>query len=93
MATRAEARDYADVAAALASYDRGQLIELARRADPDLADGEITEAMQLLDEMDDAVFAQNQFSPHQVRGIREAFASWPRSAEAQADRREPEAGA
>jgi hypothetical protein len=92
MATRAEARDYADVAAALATYDRSQLIELARRADPDLADEEIAEAMQLLDEMDDAVFTQNQFSPDQVRGIREAFASWPRSAEAQADRREPEAG-
>jgi hypothetical protein len=40
--------------------------------------------MQLLDEMDDAVFTQNQFSPDQVRGIREAFASWPRSAEPQA---------
>jgi Nucleotidyl transferase AbiEii toxin, Type IV TA system len=95
MATRAEARDYADVAAALATYDRGHLIELARRADPDLTGEEITEAMQLLDEMDDAVFTQNQFSPDQVRGIREAFASWPRSAEPQAESRgrEPEAGA
>jgi Nucleotidyl transferase AbiEii toxin, Type IV TA system len=93
MATRAEARDYADVASALATYDRSQLIRLARRTDPDLADEEIAEAMQRLDVLNDAVFTQYRFSAEQVRGIREAFASWPRSAEAQADSREPEAGA
>lgn len=91
MATRAEARDYADVAAALATYGREHLIGLARRADPDLADEELADAMQRLDGLDDAVFTrQYGFSPAQARGIRDAFASWPRSAEPQADSRGPD---
>jgi hypothetical protein len=92
MATRAEVRDYADVAAALASYTREELVALAHRADPDLADEELAEAMQALDGLDDEVLAQ-EFSAGQVRGIREAFASWPREAEVQADRGDREAGA
>jgi hypothetical protein len=83
MATRAEPRDYADVAAALARYSRDQLVALARRADPDLADEELAEAMQALDVLDDEVFTR-QFSAEQVRGIREALAGWPRSADRQA---------
>jgi hypothetical protein len=96
MATRAEARDYADVAAALGRYDRDYLVGLGRRADPALADEELAEAMQRLDALDDAVFArQPGFSLEQARGIRAAFASWPRSAERQAESRDPdrEAGA
>jgi hypothetical protein len=92
MATRAEVRDYADVAAALATYSRDELVALARRADPDLADEELAEAMQALDVLDDGVFTR-EFSAGQVRVIRQAFASWPRQAEAQAEMRDPEAGA
>jgi hypothetical protein len=90
MATRAEPRDYADVAAALATYGRDQLVALARRADPD--DEELAEAMQALDVLDDEVFTR-QFSPEQVWGIREALADWPRSADPQAERLDREAGA
>ena len=93
LATRAEPRDLADVAAALARYDREHLISLARQAEPGLHDEEFAEAMQRLDRLDDAVFTEQYgFSPEQVQGIRGAFADWPRSAEPepQADRREPE---
>jgi hypothetical protein len=93
MATRAEARDYADVAAALATYNREQLVALARRADPDLADEELAEAMQALDTPAMSEALAQEFSTGQVLGIREAFAGWPRAAEAQADRRDREAGA
>jgi hypothetical protein len=93
MATRAEARDYADVAAAMATYDREHLVALAHRADPDLADEELAEAMQALDTPTMGEVLARQFSAEQVRAIREAFAGWPRQAAAQAERRDPEAGA
>lgn len=96
MATRAEPRDYADVAAALGSYSREELVALAHRADPDLADAEFADAMQLLDHLDDAVFTRLfGFSPEQAQGVRDAFAAWPRTAEPQAERGGPdlEAGA
>lgn len=94
MATRAALRDYADVAAAQAAYSREELVALAHRADPDLGDDELADAMQRLDVLDDAVFAP-EFSAEQVRGIREALAGCPRSAEPQADTRglDREAGA
>jgi Nucleotidyl transferase AbiEii toxin, Type IV TA system len=82
MATRAEPRDYADVAAALATYDRDQLVALAHRADPDLADEEFADAMQRLDHLDETVFTRLYgFSPEQAQGIRAAFDAWPRTAE------------
>jgi hypothetical protein len=91
MATRAEARDYADVAAALRTHGREELIGLARRADPDLADEEIAEAMQRLDGLDDVVFTrQYGFSPEQAQAIRGSFAGWPRQVERQADSRDAE---
>jgi hypothetical protein len=93
MATRAEARDYADVAAALATYDREHLVALAHRADPDLADEELAEAMQALDSPVMGEVLARQFSAEQVQGIRAAFAGWPREAGLQAERRDPEAGA
>jgi hypothetical protein len=96
MATRAEPRDYADVAAALATYSREQLIDLARRADPDLVDEEFADAMHRLDRLSDAVFTrQYGLTPEQAQRIRDAFTSWPRSAEAQAESLGPdfEAGA
>jgi hypothetical protein len=84
MATRAEVRDYADVAAALASYSREELVALAHRADPDLSDEELADTMQALDALDDEVLTE-EFSAAQVRGIREAFAGWPREAGPQAE--------
>jgi hypothetical protein len=84
MATRAALRDYSDVAAAQAAYSREELVALAHRADPDLGDDELADAMQRLDMLDDAAFAP-EFSTEQVRGIRDALAGWPREAEPQAE--------
>jgi Nucleotidyl transferase AbiEii toxin, Type IV TA system len=79
LATRSEPRDYLDVAAALRTYDRRQLLELARRADPDLVDEEFAEAMQRLDQLDDVVFRRlYRLTPAQIRDIRAAFSDWPR---------------
>jgi hypothetical protein len=79
MATRAEPRDYLDVAAALRTYGRQHLLELARRADPDLAAEEFAEAMQRLDHLDDAVFGRlYRLTAAEIRDIRAAFLDWPR---------------
>jgi len=79
MATRAEPRDYMDVAAALRTYDRRYLLELARRADPDLVDEEFAEAMQRLDRLPDNVLREPyQLTPAQIRDLRAAFSDWPR---------------
>jgi hypothetical protein len=67
------------VAAALPTHGRGHLLELGRRAAPDLADEELAEAMQHLDQMDDAVFRRlYQLDAAQIRDIRAAFSDWPR---------------
>jgi hypothetical protein len=79
LAGRNEPRDYIDVAAALRTRGRGHLLELGRRADPDLADEELAEAMQHLDQMDDAVFRRlYRLDAAQIRDIRAAFSDWPR---------------
>lgn len=79
LATRSEVRDYLDVAAALRRYDRQRLLELARRADPDLVDDEFADAMQRLDQLDDDVFRlQYGLSPARIRQVRKAFSDWPR---------------
>jgi hypothetical protein len=91
MATRGEPRDYADVAAALATYDREHLTALAHRADPDLTGEELAEAMLALDSLGDEVLGRD-FSTEQVRDIREAFAAWPRTAEPQADDPQADSG-
>ncbi|MGW5667704.1 nucleotidyl transferase AbiEii/AbiGii toxin family protein [Micromonospora sp. NPDC003776] len=78
MITRAQPRDYIDVAAVLDRYSREDLISLGRRADPALADDEVREAMQRLDRLPDAVFALYRLTPDQIRGIHRAFADWPR---------------
>jgi hypothetical protein len=79
MATRCEPRDYFDVAAALRTYDRQQLLEMASRADPDLVDEEFREAMQRLDQLEDPVFHRlYRLGPAEIHEIRAAFADWPR---------------
>ncbi|MEO3777565.1 nucleotidyl transferase AbiEii/AbiGii toxin family protein [Micromonospora sp. B11E3] len=78
MVTRAQPRDYIDIAVALHRFSRDDLIALGRRADPALTDEEFHEAMQRLDRLPEAVFALYRFTPDQVRGLRAAFADWPR---------------
>ncbi|MFY1704465.1 nucleotidyl transferase AbiEii/AbiGii toxin family protein [Micromonospora sp. WMMA1923] len=80
MVTRAQPRDYVDVAAALRDCTRDDLIALGRRADPDLADDEIHDCMRRLDRLPDSVFALYRLSPTQIETVRGSFADWPRSA-------------
>jgi hypothetical protein len=78
MATRGEARDYLDVAAALQQYTRTQLLEMGRRVESSLADEEFAEAMQRLDRLDAVFRSQYELTGEQVRQLRAAFADWPR---------------
>lgn len=79
MATRAEPRDYIDVAAALRTRAREHLLDLARQADPDIVDAEFADAMQRLDRLDDSVFSQLYgLTQDQIADIRTAFSTWPR---------------
>jgi hypothetical protein len=78
MVTRAQPRDYIDVAAALNRYTRADLVALGRRADPALTDDEFQEAMQRLDRLPDTVFALYRLNPAENRAMRSAFAEWPR---------------
>lgn len=77
MATRAEPRDFVDVAAALRLYTREQLLELAHRSDPALIMDEVAESMRLLDRVPDAVFTR-WVAAEDVATLREAFTGWPR---------------
>jgi len=78
MATRAEPRDYVDVAAALDRYDRTRLVDLAMAADPALTEEELAESMQRLDRLDDDAFSFYGRTPEQIRDLRERLAPWPR---------------
>ena len=79
MATRAEPRDYIDVAAALRVRDADELRRLARQADPALSEDDLQAAMSRLDRLDDSVFVDLYNLAHdEVGPLREAFAHWPR---------------
>jgi Nucleotidyl transferase AbiEii toxin, Type IV TA system len=77
--TRAEERDAVDVAAALGRYTAGQLIAMARRLEPGLADADFADAGQRLDRLSDTVFARYGLTPDDVARLRKRFADWPRS--------------
>lgn len=79
LATRAYPRDFIDVAAALTRYNREQLMDLGRRADPAVTEDEFAAAMRRLDRLDDTVFALYQRTPSQIAEIRTRFAAWPRN--------------
>lgn len=78
MATRAEPRDYIDVAGALDRYTRDQLLRLARTSDPALTDGEIADAMRRLDRIPDASWKRYGLTDAECRAVRERFPAWPR---------------
>jgi predicted nucleotidyltransferase component of viral defense system len=79
MATRAEPRDYIDVAAALQVRNTDQLLQLARQADPAISDDELHAAMTRLDRLDDTVFTDlYHLSKDEVDALRITFANWPR---------------
>jgi hypothetical protein len=79
LVSRAEPRDYADLAAAMELYTVDQLISFATRLDPGLESRDFAEAGQRLDRMPDRLFARYGLSPQDVARLRERFADWPRS--------------
>ncbi len=79
LATRAEPRDYIDVAAALRVRTADDLRRLARQADPAVSDDELRAAMNRLDRLDDSVFTDLYgLSREAVDALRAAFTDWPR---------------
>jgi predicted nucleotidyltransferase component of viral defense system len=79
LATRAEERDFIDVAAALNSYSAEQLISLARQVDPGLDHQDFADAGRRLDQLPDRLFARYGLGPQDVTRLRERFATWPRA--------------
>jgi hypothetical protein len=80
LASRAEPRDYLDVAAVLRRYAPAELIGFARRIDPGLDDRDFADAGDRLDRVPDSWFTTLRARPGEVAALRAAFASWPRRA-------------
>jgi Nucleotidyl transferase AbiEii toxin, Type IV TA system len=79
LASRAEPRDYADVAAALERYTIDQLIGFARRMDLGLTNRDFADAGDRLDRWGDRVFGSVGLDPEDVARLRKQFEAWPRS--------------
>ncbi len=80
LASRAYERDFLDTAAALQHYTPAQLIDFARRLDPGLEDQDFADAGRRLDRIPDEAFTDLGLTQHDVTGLRERFAAWPRQA-------------
>jgi hypothetical protein len=78
LVSRAEPRDYADLAAAMEHYTVDQLVSFAAQLDPGLESRDFAEAGQRLDRMPDRLFARYGLGPQDVARLRERFADWPR---------------
>lgn len=78
LATRAEARDYIDVAAAMIRYTPEALINLAWSAEPGLTHEDFTFIGPALDHMSDAEFTRYGLSGDDIARLRRVFADWPR---------------
>lgn len=80
LATRAQVRDYVDVAAALGhGYQREQLLALAEQIDPGLSAQDFARAMVRLDALPDGVFGHYGLDGAAVAAMRARVADWPRS--------------
>jgi len=79
LASRVEARDYVDIAAALDRYTIEQIVRFARRLDPGLTDRDFAEAAERLDQWGDGVFASFGLGPAEISDLRKRFAAWPRT--------------
>jgi Nucleotidyl transferase AbiEii toxin, Type IV TA system len=83
LASRADERDYIDVAAALArGYSVAQLTGLAVALDPGLTAEDFAYAAQRLDRLGDDRFARYGLTPEDVNRLRERFGAWPRTSDA-----------
>jgi hypothetical protein len=79
MATRAEPRDFIDVAAALDRYNSEQLLGMGKRSDPALTDEEFADAMCRFDRLQNEVFETLYGrTSEQCAEMRKRFADWPR---------------
>jgi hypothetical protein len=76
--SRAEPRDYMDVAACLDHYTIDGLISLARRLDPGLDSRDIADVGRRLDGLPDGMYTRYGLDPEDVAGLRQKFADWPR---------------
>lgn len=81
MVGRGLPRDYIDIAAAMAYFDRTRLMQLAFSCDPGLRMEDFAHAAQRLDQLADDQFAHYGLPPDQVAELRAEFAAWPRSAD------------
>ena len=78
LASRAEPRDYTDVAACLDHYTVDQLISLAKRLDPGLGSSDFADAGRRLDRLPDGIFTRYGLGPEDVVRLRARLADWPR---------------
>lgn len=74
-------RDYLDVAAAQRRYPRRLLLQLAFHRDPGLRVIDVALAMQQLDRLPDAPFADYGLTDVRVADIPRGFEHWPRDAD------------
>ena len=80
LASRADERDYIDVAAALArDYSVARLTGLAVALDPGLTAEDFAYAGQRLDRLGDDRFARYGLTSDDVTRLRQRFAAWPRT--------------
>ena len=82
LASRVEARDYADTARMLDRYGPAQLISFARRLDAGLTAQDLADAGRQLDRVADEEFVRYGLSQHDITGVRAKFAVWPRTPQA-----------
>jgi len=79
LATRAEVRDFVDVAAALKQVERTDLVRLAATFDRGVGPDDFAAAARRLDSLDDALFEYYGLTASEIAAVRAAFADWPRS--------------
>lgn len=82
LASRVEARDYADTARMLERYSPAELIGFARRLDPGLTAEDFADAGMQLDRIDDDEFSRYGLGRPEVAALRVNFAAWPRTPQA-----------
>ncbi len=79
LASRAEPRDYIDIAAAMDRYTIPEIISFARRLDPGLEDRDFSDAGHRLDQWGDHIFAAYSLTPADITTLRHHFTNWPRN--------------
>lgn len=76
--TRAEVRDFVDVAVFLQRHRPQELLAMARRVDPALNAEDVAAAGRRLDRTPDRAFAPYRLDPAAIGELRARFAVWPR---------------